>query len=49
MISELKSKGLETELPYIEIYGHWTSDETKFETELLMTLKELHEKNKEEY
>ena len=39
MINELKSKGLETELPYIEIYGHWTSDETKFETELLMTLK----------
>ena len=39
MINELKSKGLETELPYIEIYGHWTNDETKFETELLMTLK----------
>ena len=39
MTNELKSKGLETELPYIEIYGHWTSDETKYETELLMTLK----------
>ena len=39
MINELKSKGLETELPYIEIYGHWTNDETKFETELLMSLK----------
>ena len=39
MISELKSKGFETELPYIEIYGHWTNDETKSETELLMSLK----------
>ncbi|MEJ0101993.1 MAG: hypothetical protein WDO19_05270 [Bacteroidota bacterium] len=25
--------------PYIEIYGHWTNDETKLETELLMCLK----------
>jgi len=39
MITELKSKGFETELPYIEIYGHWTSDESKLETELLMSLK----------
>ena len=39
MINELKSKGLETELPYIEIYGHWTNDETKLETDLLMSLK----------
>ena len=39
IINELKSKGLETELPYIEIYGHWTNDETKLETELLMSLK----------
>ena len=35
----LKSKGYETTLPYIEIYGHWTNDETKLETELLMSLK----------
>ncbi len=37
--NELKSKGYETRLPYIEIYGHWTNDETKTETELLMSLK----------
>jgi effector-binding domain-containing protein len=39
MREEIKSKGFETTLPYIEIYGHWTSDETKLETELLMSLK----------
>jgi effector-binding domain-containing protein len=39
MTDELKSKGFETILPYIEIYGHWTNDETKLETELLLPLK----------
>ena len=39
MKDELMSKGFETILPYIEIYGHWTNDETKLETELLMCLK----------
>lgn len=39
MKNELKSKGYETNLPYIEIYGHWTNDETKSETELFMSLK----------
>jgi hypothetical protein len=39
MNDELKKKGFETDLPYIEIYGHWTNDETKPETELLMCLK----------
>ncbi|MEP7256049.1 MAG: hypothetical protein ABI666_09740 [Ferruginibacter sp.] len=39
MRNELKSKGFETVLPYIEIYGHWTNDETKCETELFMSLK----------
>ena len=39
MTAELRSKGYETVLPYIEIYGHWTNDETKLETELLMSLK----------
>jgi hypothetical protein len=33
------NRGFETTLPYIEIYGHWTNDETKLETELLMSLK----------
>jgi effector-binding domain-containing protein len=39
MIAELKIQGFDTILPYIEIYGHWTNDETKLETELLMCLK----------
>jgi effector-binding domain-containing protein len=39
MTAELKSRGYETILPYIEIYGHWTNDETKLETTLLMCLK----------
>jgi hypothetical protein len=39
MRDELASKGFETSFPYIEIYGHWTNDETKLETELLMSLK----------
>jgi effector-binding domain-containing protein len=39
MRDELNAKGLEVALPYIEIYGHWTSDESKLETELLMNLK----------
>ena len=38
MRNEIKSNGFETQLPYIEIYGHWTSDETKTETELFMCL-----------
>jgi hypothetical protein len=39
MTSELKKKGWEVDGTYIEIYGHWTNDETKAETELLMCLK----------
>lgn len=39
MTSELTEKGFEVTLPYIEIYGHWTNDESKLETELLMSLK----------
>jgi len=39
MTDDLKSMGHEIILPYIEIYGHWTNDETKLETELLMSLK----------
>ena len=39
MKNELKSKGYETDLPCIEIYGHWTNDETKCETEFFMSLK----------
>lgn len=39
MTDELTKRGFEVILPYIEIYGHWASDETKLETELLMCLK----------
>lgn len=39
MSAELAKKGFDVILPYIEIYGHWTGDETTSETELLMCLK----------
>src|SRR6266511_1694231 len=39
MKDELRRRGYETDLPYIEIYGHWINDETKTEAELLMCLK----------
>lgn len=39
MQNEIKKQGFETDSPYIEIYGHWTNDESKLETELLMGLK----------
>lgn len=39
MINELEHRGYKTGDLYIEIYGHWTNDETKLETELFMTLK----------
>jgi len=36
MQQELRGRGFITGLPYIEIYGHWTNDESKLETELLV-------------
>ncbi len=39
MANDLKDRGFATTLPYVEIYGHWTNDETKLATELLMSLK----------
>ena len=39
MGDELKKRGYEIGSPYIEIYGHWTNDESRLETELLMCLK----------
>ena len=39
MRDELNKRGLVSELPYVEIYGHWKNDEDKLETELLMALK----------
>ena len=35
----LAKQGHDIILPYIEIYGHWTKDESKLETELIMCLK----------
>ena len=35
---ELNAKGYQIVLPYIEIYGHWTDDESALETELIMSL-----------
>ena len=39
MTEEIKKLGLAIQSPYIEIYGHWTNDESKLETELIMCLK----------
>jgi predicted transcriptional regulator YdeE len=38
MQNELRGMGLKPGFPFIEIYGHWTNDETKLETELLMAV-----------
>ena len=38
MQDQLKKLGLAISSPYVEIYGHWTKDEMKLETELLMSL-----------
>jgi predicted transcriptional regulator YdeE len=35
MMDELATKNIKTCLPYVEVYGHSTPDETKSETELL--------------
>lgn len=38
MQEKLKQMGLKSVLPYIEIYGHYTNDENKLETQLLHAL-----------
>jgi len=38
VLEELRQKGIKTSLPYLEIYGHWTEDASKLETELLWSL-----------
>ena len=38
VLAELSHRGLQTRLPYIEIYGHWVQDELKLETELIWCL-----------
>jgi hypothetical protein len=39
LTNQLNKQAFEVVFPYIEIYGHWVSDETKLETELIMCLK----------
>lgn len=39
MTEQLSNMGFEITTPYVEIYGHWVKDETKLETELIMSLK----------
>ena len=41
---EMEEEGLKTSLPYLEIYGHWTPDESKLETEMLWCLKSISSK-----
>ena len=36
--AEFKKVGIQARLPYIEIYGHWTDDPSKLETELLWSI-----------
>jgi len=38
MRAELARQRHKVVLPYVEIYGHWTKDESKLETELLIAL-----------
>jgi effector-binding domain-containing protein len=38
MHSELEKKVVSFYYPFLEIYGHWTNDETKLETEILFSL-----------
>ena len=38
MKEESGNRGLKISLPYLEIYGHWTADETKLETTILFSL-----------
>jgi hypothetical protein len=35
---EFKKAGIKTGLPSLEIYGHWTNDASKLETELLWSI-----------
>lgn len=36
--AELRKIGIRARLPYVEIYGHWTEDPSKLETELLWSI-----------
>lgn len=38
MHSELEKRKMNFYYPFLEIYGHWTNDETKLETEIIFSL-----------
>jgi hypothetical protein len=37
--AQLEQKGINHGLPYLEIYGHWTEDTSRLETELLWSMR----------
>jgi predicted transcriptional regulator YdeE len=37
-VEELLEQGIQTVLPYLEVYGHWQEEESKLETDLIWTL-----------
>ncbi len=39
MKAELEQKGIEFCLPFLEVYGHWTPDDSKLETDILFSLR----------
>jgi len=39
MKEELQRQGVDIGFIYVEMYGHWTNDESKLETELLISLR----------
>jgi len=38
MHAELKGRNIDFYFPFLEIYGHWTADENKLETDILFSL-----------
>ena len=40
MHSELEKQNINFYFPFLEIYGHWTPDESKLETEILFALQQ---------
>jgi len=38
LAEEFKREGIKTAWPYVEIYGHWTEDVSKLETEILWAI-----------
>ena len=38
MHGELEKRGINFYYPFLEIYGHWTNDETKLKTEIIFSL-----------